>query len=560
MRVQFGSFELDTERGRLLKHGIPVRLREQPLQVLVALLERPGDVVTRDDLRRRLWRHDTFVDFEVGLNSAISRLRRALNDPAEAPRLIETLPKRGYRFIGSVPRQLSVAVMPFVNQTSDRENEYFCDGLTDELIRALSRIDGLRVAARSVVSRYTNQTFELKQVGKEIGVDTVLDGSIQHVAEKVRVSVHIVNVRDGFEIWADRFDSEWKDVFAIQDRIADAVAEALKVRLGIKPPGDSPRNAEAYKAYLKGHHLVKRHTPSNLRRGLEYFEDAIRLDPNYALPYHGAGLYYILGALMGDLDARNALPNAEDLLSNGLALDAGSAMLQNTLGMLRMFQWRWVDAEQAFERAIALEPANSYPHMMYALLCSFLGRHDEASRQALKALDLDPIDPMTNFRAVQSLYYARRYEEALRRGLTAMELAQDFPYTRWYVALSLAALGRQPEAWALAREKGVLDFVQPLHVGHFGYLAGVSGHPDEALALIEKLKARRAIGYSPALPIAWTHLGLADFDACLEWLQTAAAGHEPYLGCIGVFPAHDPLREYPAFIELERRIMAGDHC
>jgi len=555
MRTQFGPFEVDTDRRRLLKHGIPVRLREQPFQILVALLERPGEVVTRDELRRRLWKTDTFVDFEVGLNSAISRLRQALDDPADSPRTIETVPKRGYRFIGSAPRQSSVAVMPFVNQTSSPDSEYFADGLTDELIRVLSRIDGLRIAARSAVSRYTNRPFDLKEAGRELGVDAVLEGSFRLVEGRVRVNVHLVNVRDGFELWTERFDSDWKDLFAIQDRIAEAVAEALKVRLGIRRPGESSRNADAYTAYLKGHHLVKRHTPSNLKRALEYFHESIQLDPGYALPYHGAALYYILGALVGDIDAGNALLEAQSLLSRGLALDSESPMLHNTLGMLRMFQWRWEEAEQAYLRAILLEPANSYPHMMYALSCSFLGRHDEALKQATNALQLDPLDPMTNFRMVQSLYYARRYEEAVRRGGTAIELTRDFPYTYWYVALSLVALGRQPEAWTIVGEVSTRDFVQPLNLGHFGYVAGASGESGKALALVEDLKARRANGYWPALPIAWTYLGLADYDQCLDWLEVAFNGNEPYLGSIAVFPPYDPLHERPAFEKLARRIM-----
>jgi tetratricopeptide (TPR) repeat protein len=302
---------------------------------------------------------------------------------------------------------------------------------------------------------------------------------------------------------------------------------------------------------------MKRHTPSNLGRGLEYFQRAIDLDPDYALPYHGASLYYILGALMGDLAPQAALSDADELLSRGLALDQQSAMLQNTLGMLRMFQWRWEDSERAYHRAIALEPGNAYPHMMYALSCSFLGRHDEAWREAGKALELDALDPMTNFRAVQSLYYARRYEEALQRGRTAIELSRDFPYTQWYVALSLAALGRHADAWNMASEGKTSGVMQPLSLGQFGYVAGASGHSADAHALLDDLKGRRQRDYAPAVPIAWTHLGLGDFDLCLDWLETAVAEHEPYLGSIAVFPAYDPIRQQRRFTELADQVMRG---
>jgi TolB-like protein/tetratricopeptide (TPR) repeat protein len=554
MLAHFGPFDVDTENGRLLKHGTAVRLREQPFQVLVALLERPGDVVTRDDLRRRLWSDHTFVDFEVGLNSAVSRLRRALSDPADSPQLIETVPKRGYRFIGSVPRQPSLAVMPFVNHTSDPDGDYFNDGLTDELICALSRIEGLKVAARSVVSRYKAPTYDVKQAGREIGVDAVLEGSVRQAGDGVRITVHLVNVQDGFELWAHRFDSDWKDIIAIQDRVAGGVAEALRVRLAHTRGEDRPRVAEAYTSYLKGHHLTKRHTPTNLRRGLEYFQEAIRLDPGYALPYHGAALYYILGALMGTLASRTALPEADDLIARGLALDADSAMLQNTLGMLRMFQWRWQEGERAYRRAIGLDPTNAYPHMMYALECTFLSRHDEALREARRALELEPLDPMTNFRLVQSLYYAGRYDEAVRTGRTAIELSRDFPYTHGYVAWSLVAQGTRDEAWAMAKEARGLGAAQPLSEGHFGYVAGVLGHGVEAHAVLEDLHGRRERGYCPALPIAWTYLGLGDTGRSLDWLETALAEREPYLGSIMVFPGYDHVRSQARFRDLVHRM------
>jgi TolB-like protein len=555
MRVQFGPFELDTDRGRLLKHGIPVRIREQPLRVLVALIERPGEIVAREDLRRRLWSDGTFVDFEVGLNSAISRPRRVLNDDVDAPHLIETVPKRGYRFIGSVPRQHLLAIMPFTTQPTDSENEYFSEGLTEELIRELSRIEDLRVVAPSVVSRYRNQTYDLKQVRKELGVNAVLQGSVRRISGTVRINVHLVNTADGFELWSDRFDGEWKDVFTIQDRESEGVALALKLRLVAKPPG-GPSNPEAYNCYLRGHHLMKRHTPSNLQRGLEYLQEAIRLDPAYALPYHGVALYHILGALMGDLAPRGALPQTEELLFKGLALAGESSMLQNTLAILRMFQWRWRDAQESFQRAINQEPGNPYPHLMFALLCTFLGRHEQALQEARQALQLDPLDPLANFRMVQCLYYARQYEEAVQSSHTAIELSRDFPYTHWYAAWSLAALGREAEAWNVATGARRQTGLQPFNLGQLGYLAGMLGHTAEALAVLSELKDRRDHSYSPALPIAWAYLGMGDSKRCLDWLETALAECEPYLASVAVFPGYDALRNNSRFQRVADHIRA----
>jgi len=236
---------------------MPITLREQSFQVLAALMERPGEIVTREALRRRLWSSDTFVDFEVALNCAVSRLRDALGDSANSPSFIETIPKRGYRFVVPIPKRPAVAVMPFVNQTGDAKDEYFSDGLTDELIRGLSRVQGLRVTAGSVVFRFKGQRCDARQIGNELGVEAVLEGSVWRTGDRLRISVNLVGVKDGFNLWAQRFDSNLGDVFTIQDEVCAAVAEAMHIRLASQLPKAHPRNATAYMQYLKGAYLLK---------------------------------------------------------------------------------------------------------------------------------------------------------------------------------------------------------------------------------------------------------------------------------------------------------------
>lgn len=554
MQVRFGAFEVDTARRILRKHGITLRLREQAMEVLLALVERPGELLTRDDLRHRLWNDGTVVDFDVGLNTAISRLRQVLNDSSGAPRFVETIPKRGYRFIGAVQKQPSVAVMPLVNQSADQDGDYFSDGLTEELIGALWRIEGIRVAGRATVWRFKNQKYDPQRAAKELGVDSILEGSVRRANGRIRINVHLINGQDGFEVWSERFDSEWKEIFALQDRVAERVAQALKSRLTGSAPSNRPDNPEAYAAYLKGHHLVKRHTPANSQRTLEYFEEAIRSDPGYALPYHGASLVHILGTMMGTSPPRAALAKAEALLDKGLAIETASAMLQNTLGMLRMFQWRWRESEEAYRRAIALEPANPHPHMMYALQRSFMGLHEEAVHEARTALELDPLDPMMNFRVVQSLYYARQYEAAVRSARMAIELSPDFPYTYGYLAFALLGTGATDEAWSTAQRLRTLGHSQPLSEGFFGYVAGSLGHSVEAHEVIANLTVRRERGYSPALPIAWNFLSLGDADACMLWLETALEEREPYLASAAVFPGYDLLLPNAGFRQLLERL------
>jgi TolB-like protein len=553
MNPRFGQFEVDLEGRRLLKRGVPITLREQSFQVLTALMERPGEIVTREELRRRLWSSDTFVDFEVALNSAVSRLRDALGDSAGSPSFIETIPKRGYRFVVPIAKRPAVAVMPFVNQTAEAKDEYFSDGLTDELIRVLSRIDGLRVTARSVVFRFKGQPCDARQAGRELGVEAVLEGSVWRSGDRVRITVNLVGVKDGFNLWAQRFDSNLGDLFGIQDEVCAAVTEALHVRFAVireKRPSD----IRAYVQYLKGAHLLKKRRPNDVRRAFEYLQEAIRLDPGFAEPYYGAAMFYNVSAAYGALPPRTALPEAEDLLSKGLALDENSPSLHSTLGMLRVFQWRWAEAEQAYKRAISLEPTNAFPHMAYPILCSFLGRHEEALLHAGKAVELEPLDLMTNFRVLQANYYARRYEEAVRCGRTAVELTPDSPYTYFYLALSLAAVGLKDEAWTMANTGKKLNDGLPLGEGYFGYVAGLLGHTVEARSVAGELEARREKGYGPALPIAWTCLGLGETDAALKWLETALAERDPFLGSAMVFPGYDTIREQARFRRLADQI------
>jgi len=414
------------ERATLRKHGIALKLREQSIRVLVALVERPGELVSREELRERLWNDGTFVDFEAGLNTAVSRLRDALNDPAGAARYIETIPKRGYRFIEARLQQ-----------------------------------------------------------------DRPVSGSI---------------------------------------------------------------NSEAHTAYLQGHFLVKRHSPANSARALRFFEQAIEADPGYALPYHGAAVVYILDTLLGVLAPLDGMARAESFLNQGLAIQEDSAMLQNTLAMLRMFQWRRQESEKAYRRAIDLEPSNPHPHMMYALHLSYSGRHEEAWKEARGALDTDPVDSMMNFRVVQAAYYARRFDEAIQSSRTAVDLAPEFHPPWSYLAMALLAAGHNEEAWSAAQKARELGCGLPFSEGQFAYVAGRLGNPATARSVIENLTDRRSRGYGPALPIAWAWLGLGDFDSGGRCLEIALHEHEPFLAGADVDPIYDPLRATPEFVRLVRRV------
>jgi len=301
--IRFGAFELDTDAGELRKQGVKIRLQEQPFRILQMLLENPGRLVSREALRAALWPSNSYVDFDQGLNRAINKLREALGDSAESPQLIETIAKRGYRFIGDLPTQSasgdSIVVLPFINMSSDPENEYFADGITEEIINALTQIKDLHVVARGSAFSFKGKHTDTRTVAEQLNVRTVLEGSVRKADNQLRITVQLVNAADGFHLWSERYDREMKDVFAIQDEIARSIAQRLRVTIEgdeAKPlvkPGT--QNLEAYQLYIKGRALLYKRGAA-IPRALDSWRRAVTVDPWYALAWAGlADTYTMLG-------------------------------------------------------------------------------------------------------------------------------------------------------------------------------------------------------------------------------------------------------------------------
>lgn len=415
MRYEFGPFEVDSSAGRLLRDGVPIPLREQPFQVLVALLSSPGEVVSREALRSRLWGESTFVDFENGLNSSISRLRVALDDVANNPVWIETVPKRGYRFIGLAP------------------------------------------------------------------------------------------------------------------------------------------NSEAVTAYLKGHYVISPHTTESMRKSFGYFTEAIRLDPSYALPYHGAALVFILRSMLDDLSPIEALPKAEEYLMRGLECPQKSAMVYNTLAMLRTFQRRWTEAENASNAALQLEPNNPYIQMIRAQLSYSCGKADDSIAQASKAVELAPTNSRTHMHLVKALYYARRFEDCVQAGDAGLDVCPD-PYIGFYTAFALLELGKPDEAMDRVRRVNRPGSPLAVESAMRAFIAAKAGHRDEAQAVLNDLRQRRARVYVPAIAIAWLEMALGNHAASIDWLLRAIEEREPFLSTATISPAYDPLRVLCQWSEVEQRL------
>ena len=403
MQVAFGQFVADTRAERLWKDGVEVRQREQPLQVLFALLRDPGEVVSRDTLRQNLWGDSTYVDFENGLNTAISRLREMLEDDSANPVWIETVPKRGYRFIGSLPRPAAVA------------------------------------------------------------------------------------------------------------------------------------------AYLKGHHVISPHTPDSMQKSLAFFKEAMALDPLYPLPYHGAALTCILRCLLDDLPPREALRAADDYLQQGLRCPQKEAMVFNTLAMLRTFERRWDEAEEASGEAVAREPENPHVRMIRAQLWSCRGRHDEAIQEASAAVDLDPVHRRAHMHLTMCFLYARKWEACVRAGRAALEVCPD-PYIGIYTSLALLELGRPEEALQLNLQNRRSGHLQAVELAFNAYIAAKAGVRNEAVSALAFLKQSRANRYVPAITLCWLELALGQHDSAIDWLTIASRDAEPYLAWLDVASMYDSLR------------------
>ena len=455
--LRFDDFELDVRVGELRKRGVRLRLQGQPLQVLAALLNRADDVVTHEELRSQIWTADTFVDFDHSLHNAIARLREVLGDSAEKPRYIETLPRRGYRFIGPVdggavtsppgsaqteqpgqvpvnlrltkyrkllattfcgfprckscplagahrylhrtsaaPRLNSIAVLPLENLSGDPSEEFFADGMTDQLITDLAKVGSLRVISRTSVMQYKGTKKGLPEIARELNVDAIVEGSVIRSGQRVRVTAQLIQARTDQHLWAETYDRDLGDILKLQGEVADAIAQQVRAQLTPTQQAQLRRahavNPAAYDDYLKGRlYFVNEFTkPDSLKKAQRYFEESIQKDPNFALAYAGLADTYVYLAFAGALQKDQAYRSAKEALAKALELDDSIGEAYDTLGVLSWrFDWDWDAADREFNRAIALAPSYSCAHEDRAIFLALIGRRAEALAEIAKIDQLD---------------------------------------------------------------------------------------------------------------------------------------------------------------------------
>jgi len=561
--VRFAAFVVDLQAGQLRKHGVKVRLQEQPFQILSGLLERRGEVVTREELRNRLWPGDTFVDFEQSLATAVKKLRRALGDSAAHPHFIETLPRRGYRFMATLeaePRadKLIVAVLPFENLTGDSGQEYFSDGMTEEMIAGLGRLQPQRlgVIARASAIRYKNTDKDIDQIGRELGADYVLKGSVRCAGERVRITAELIQVKDRTHLWADRFEGDRANVLAFHGAIARHIARSLQIEAPaakrVSAVGASTTNPEAHGAFLRGRYCLNKGTAEGVKGAIAYFEEATSRDSAYAVAYAGLAVALDLADHFRIFSGRQAFPRAKAAAMKALELNDSLPEAHNALAFAtHSFDWDWAGAEQAYQRAIALNPNFATARHWHGFFLGMLGCVDEAVAEMRRAQELNPLSIIIRTHLGLMLYQGRRYDEAIDQLRQTLEMEPYFAAAHYFLALAYEQKGMYEETVAYLQKALTVSPGSPDKVGALGHAHAVfkrRGDARKALNELHKLSERRFVS---AYDFAIICTGLGEADQACKWLEKASEERSfSMLMSLKAEPRLDTLRSDPRFRDL----------
>lgn len=643
--VRFGVFEADLEAGELRKHGLRLKLSEQPFQILAMLVARPGEIVSREVLRERLWPSDTFVDFDHGLNNAVMRLREVLGDSSDHPRFIETLPRRGYRFIapvelkGSLPekpaqetvaiernptvasaadknglgnaealqnvapgqqsrrfsisriavlaaavlagsalisgitvhyvnaskgkanRSSSLVVLPLENLSGDKEQDYFADGMTDDLIANLAKIHSLRVISRSTAMAYKGTHKPLPQIASELSVDAVVEGTVMRVGNRVRITAELVQVSTDQHLWADTYESPIGDVLALQNRVSSAIVDQIRINLTkedkerlAQKPSVSP---EAYEDYLKGRYYWNKRSGDGFEKAIGYFEEATRRDPQYALAYAGlADCYGIIGAtIYGSVPSLEAAPKAKAAAIRALEIDPTLAEAETSLATAKFnYDWDWAGAAEGFKKAMQLDPTYATAYQRYSLYLSAMGKFDDSFEQIRKARELEPLSISINASFGWRLYLAREYDRSIVQLRDTLEMDPAYEWAH----LTLGQAYEQKGQFGLAIEelqKAVeLSHSSPLTISALAHAEALSGNHAAAKKLLTQLDGLSKKQYVSPFYVATVYLGLGRNDEAMNWLEKAYTDRSNGLVFLKVEPELDPLRTNPRFAALQSRL------
>ncbi|MGB7063270.1 MAG: protein kinase [Candidatus Zixiibacteriota bacterium] len=458
----------------------------------------------------------------------------------------------------SVKIMPSIAVLPFTNLSADKEQEYFCDGMAEDIINALTHIEGLRVVARTSAFAFKSKHEDIREIGRKLNVETLLEGSVRKAGSRLRITAQLVNVTDGYHLWSERYDREMEDVFAIQDEISLAIVNKLKLLVGEKAKlvRRHTDDLEAYNLYLKGRWFWNRRTEAGLKKAIEYLKQAIGKDPSYVLPYTGlADCYNILG-WYGYLPPKKAFPRAKAAAEKSLEMDDTLAEAHTSLATVREFyDWDWLAAEREYKRAIERNPSYAPAHHRYAEYLSYMGRHEESIAEVKRATELDPLSLIINAVVGEVYYFARQYDQAIEASQRVIEMDPSFVVAHFLLAFPYAQKAMYDEAIAEAQK--AMDLAGgriPLFVAQLGTIYSYSGKRDEAEKVLDQLHELSKQRYVSPFYIALIYVGIGQKDQAFEWLEKAYDEHDHALETLKVDPMLDSVRSDPRFTELLKRM------
>ena len=611
--LRFDNFEFHLQSGELRKNGRPLRLQEQPCQVLCALLEKPGEIVTREDLKQKLWPADTFVDFDDGLNTAVKKLRDRLGDSSERPRFIETIPRRGYRFIGTIEDEAaqgqisgtghaanaqsggvehpangirrqwlwvcavativaatsisgwmlfrarsaargnnapiaSLAVLPFANLSGDPSQEYFADAMTDEMTSDLAKIGSLRVISRTSAMHYKGTSRIVPQIARELNVDGVIEGSVLRTGNRVRITVQLIDARSDAHRWSESYERDLKDILSLQSEVAHTIASQVRA---VITPAEQLRlqsdsvNPDAYNAYLLGAYFARKKSPAAIEKAIEYFQDAIRIDANYARAYAGLANAYAESEIWGGVGIGKSIDQIRAATLKALELNdelpEGHALLAR---IHFQFDWDWQGTEREYKRAIELNPNLADTYEFYAYYLQAMSRHGEALAAAHRAVELDPVSPSAYSDEGRIQYRDRQYEKAIFSYQRALELDPSFIPALSRLVDAYEQMGKFDQALEAVKRLPQTDNNPDAELFELARIYARTGKRRQALELVRHAEDKKFPRNSLGAVSAYAALG--DSERALAGLQDGIKDRS-VLPFVFVDPKLDPLRSDPRF-------------
>lgn len=567
--LKFGDYELDVAGYALSRKGRQIKLERLPMELLMLLLDRGGQLVTRDEIVEKLWGKNVFLDVDNSINTAVRKLRKILRDSPRRPTFLLTVAGKGYRFVGPISesgrnepleRRAMLAVLPFENLSNNAEQEYFSDGLTEETISRLGQINHqqLGVIARTSSMTYKGTRKNISEIGGELGVDYILESSVRREGQQIRITSQLIRVQDQTHLWASTYDRDASSFLGVQSELSKAIADQVRVRLvpqASVAAAFRTQDSGAYDLYLRGRYYWNQLTLPGIQRGIEYFQEALARDDGFALAYAGLADCYMMLPITCDAPALEILPKALAAANRAVELDSQLAEAHSSVGSIKLWmEWDWPGAEAFFRRALELNSNYVTAHRYYGHLLSNLGRHTESAEEMRRAREVDPLSPIVHALSGRLLYQARQYDLALQHLKDALGIDSDLWVVHTFLGGVYERLGRFNEARAEYQKAFELSGGNTETIAFRGHILAQLGHraeAEEAIRILTELAKQR---YVPPYNIAMVHAGLGDVEAALDCLEKAYETRDVRLTFLAVEAKWDHIRSEPRFRVLLDRL------